>query len=342
MEWRFTSFAQAYFTLGTSSDKLDALAQDIEAHRADLDSYLGLMGVQGIQHTYGAIQKLAQDNNAMKQQLAVIHSLLEAKALGNASAGAGNDPKKKEDAPAPPLPSPSPLPPRADFKIIFVDPYNGGRSAVAAALARLLGGWTAGTGSDWRIDRVCSAGFFVTNRSSCVTEIESLAFAHNWEKLPVVPGDVGPSETAMAALFDNKSYDYPFKTVVRAAATKRKSRGLSRKVFGDFDYIIVFTSREHNNMVSLRQAIVAKDGQEAAPRGRGRIVHLGKYLTLDGIPREITNPAKNADGSDSRVNWNWKVSQMKTAIKSFLRVEMRWRQPAADAAVGSGLMIPED
>ncbi len=326
VQFRFTTFAQAYFTLGTSSDKLEALSRDIEDHRKDIDIYMGLMGVQGIQDNHIGIEKLRQDNAAMKKQLEAIHEMLQAKggpALSPVATQKGEGVSGNK-----PSVSPSPAPRKLDYRVIFVDTFNVGRSVIAASLMDLLKGWTLQTRGDWRIQQTHSAGFFVKKQCSCVGEIETLDFSQKTYKKLMAWGGTPAKKVAVAALLDNKSYDYPFKKTVREALAARRSRGLSRNVFKDYDFIIVLTSREHDNMVALKKALVAKDGKDAAPRGKGRVLHLGRYLAQDNIPTEIYDPSPNEDGSDSRENWNRKVSQLKTAIKAFLREEMSWSQPS--------------
>ncbi|EON98835.1 hypothetical protein UCRPA7_5629 [Phaeoacremonium minimum UCRPA7] len=290
-QFRFKTIAQAYFALGSSSEKLSSIADDIELHRQDLRDYLQLMGCVGINELLVA----GPANSAPK-------------------AGA--------------RPSPSPATPlRTDYKIIFIDPHNVARSVACEALTKLLREWTVRTGGDWRIKLIHSAGFFVKSRSEVTDIIDGLKYTYPSYKMGLSEGNAKPKAVASAAVFDNKLYDYPYKKAIQEEISARRSRGLSKDVFKTYDYIIVFTSREHDNMVKLRKALTARDGKEAAPKGMGRVLHLGHYLTLDGIPREIVDAPKNKDGTESRDNWNWKVSQMKTAIKGFLKQEMRWTQP---------------
>jgi len=338
LQWRFTSFGQAFFTLGTSSEKLEALAKDIEDHRRDIDQYMGFMGIVGMHDANVGIKKLQEDNAALKRQLDAIQKSLGMLQPGNTPApaavvsrpsGSGSTAKAPKHSP-----SPSPAPPlKTDHRILFVDPQNLGRSVVAATLAKLLKEWTVGTGGPWRIKDVDSAGFFVKNNSDCIDVIDSLEFSQKSYKKPMVPGGIKPNEVAVAALFDNKTYDYPFKATVKDALLSRRSKGLRRSIFKDYDFILVFTAREHDNMLALRKALLAKYGKEAAPRGGAKLLHLGRFLSSDGIPREIVDPATNKDGSKSRQNWNQKVSQIKTAIKAFLKEETKWTQPDAKAAV---------
>lgn len=291
LQFRFETMARAYFEFGGNAERLSAIADDIELHRQDLRDYLQLMGCVGINE-------------------------LLVTGPANSAPKAGT------------RPSPSPATPqRTDYNIIFVDPQNIARSVACEALTKLLREWTVRTGGDWRINLVHSAGFFVKNRGEVTDIIESLKYTYPSYNMGMSEGNAKPNAMASAAVFDNKLYDHPYKKTIQDEISARRSRGLSRNVFKTYDYIIVFTSREHDNMIKLRKALIMRDGKEVAPKGKGRVLHLGHYLTLDGIPREIVEAPKNKDGIDSRDNWNWKVSQMKTAIKGFLKQEMRWTQP---------------
>ena len=227
-----------------------------------------------------------------------------------------------------PSPSPSPVPSRRDYKIIFVDPYNEGRSVIAASMVNLIKEWTQVSGDgNWRIKMAASAGFFVKKNSDCVEEIENLSYARKSFKLPLKEGKVAANATAVAALFDNKLYNYPAKKTIRENVDKRHSAGIKRNVFANYDYIVVFTTRELENMLALRKALILKDGNDAAPRGKGRMLLLGHYIKRKDAPvKEILEPQRDKDGSDSRENWNKAVSEMKVAIKGFLKEEMKWTQ----------------
>ncbi|KAK1765199.1 hypothetical protein QBC33DRAFT_544892 [Phialemonium atrogriseum] len=306
---RFKTLAQAYFALGSSPEKLSGLADDIELHRQDLRDHLQLMGCIGINALLvgGSVGAAAQQNLATP----------------GPTTNAGSGPK----LPLSPSPSPSPVASRQDYRVLFVDPTNIARGVVAEALMKLLKEWTLGAGGDWRVKIVHSAGFFVKRGSDVVDTIDSLEFSYPSYRLPMAEGNKKPKEVALAALFDNGAYNFPFKKSVQEHIGAHRSRGLQKDVFKKYDYIMVFTGREHDNMIRLRKALVAKEGKGITQKGKGRIVHLGRYLTLDGIPREIVDAPKDKDGRDSRENWNWKVSQVKIAIKGFLKQEMRWKQP---------------
>ena len=307
-QFRFKTIAQAYFALGSSSEKLTSLGDDIELHRQDLRDYLQLMGCVGI-------NELLVNGPGSSAP---------------ASLQPGNVPAQVTGV----RPSPSPSrPTRKDYNIIFVDPHNVARSVVCEALTKLLREWTVRTGGDWRVQLIHSAGFFVKNRSEVVDMIDSLKYTYPSYKIDMSAGNTKPKATASAAVFDNKLYNYPYKKEIQDQISTRKSRGLPKTIFRTYDYIIVFTSREHDNMIKLRKSLIEREGKEIAPKGKGRVLHLGHYLTLDGIPREIVDAPKNKDGSDSRENWNWKVSQLKTAIKGFLKQEMQWSQPPQGAKI---------
>ncbi|KAI0123593.1 hypothetical protein BJ170DRAFT_88744 [Xylariales sp. AK1849] len=322
--------AQAYFALGSSVKDLEALAGDIDVHRRDINDYMGLMGVQGLQANQDAIQDLKK----------TLQDLLDAKGSPAVPAQPPSpqppkvtgdhrkDKDKAEDKPRP-RPSPSPSPLRKDFKLIFIDPHNLGRSVCAEALMALYREWTNKSGGDWRIKTVHSAGFFTRNQSDSESVINSLDYKYDSYKMEMAKGGLRPNETAIAAVFDNKNFEQmgSYKKKLQTRMEARVSRGIKKDVFNTYDYILVFTGREHDNMIKLRSALVATGEQDAVPKGKGRVLHLGQYLTLDGIPREIVDPPKNSDGTHSRDAWNWKTSQLKIAIRGFLKKEMEWKQP---------------
>jgi hypothetical protein len=145
---------------------------------------------------------------------------------------------------------------------------------------------------------------------------------------------------AMAAVFDNKLYEYPFKQDVKTEVTARTSCGMRKDMFTRFDFIVVFALREHDNMVKLREAVRKRVAAEGGvlPRGKGRVLQLGAYLSRrrDGGVREILTPQVTKDGKKNRENWNWKVSEIKTALKAFLKREMDWEQPDDKGAGATG------
>lgn len=286
MQFRFKIAAQAYFALGSSSDKLQALGNSIEEHRQDLRDLLQVMMGFGI------------------NQLLV----------------GGQGPAIVRQ----PLPSPEPEAPRTDFRIIFVDPYNVARSIVAEAYTNLLREWTLRTGGDWRVKVAHSAGFFVRNRSEVVDSINDIKFLYPSYQLGIKDGKSAPQPTALAALFDNKLFNYSYKQDVKREIESRRSRGITKTIFKTYDYILVFTDREEDNFIRLRKLLINNNGKDTVTAKRkGKVLHLGRYLTSDGARREIVAPKNDSD----REQWNAKVAQIKTATKAFLKGELGWKQP---------------
>ncbi|KAK9780702.1 hypothetical protein SCAR479_01888 [Seiridium cardinale] len=318
--------AQAYFALGSSAKELESLAADIDIHRRDIDGYLGLMGVQGLQANHDTLQE-------MKKEIKALHDLLKAQnQLAPPQPVPPSPPKQSNANKKKPRPSPSPSPPRKDLRIIFVDPHNLGRSVCAEVLTSLYGASTSKTNGAWRIATVHSAGFFCKAGNDCTDLIEKLDYKHGSYKLAMSYGGKKPIEAATAAVFDNKSFgqiEY-VKNLVKQQTDSRVSRGIKKDIFKAYDIILVFTGREHDNMIKLRSAIRASEGKDAAPRDKGRIVHLGRYSTKDGTVKEIMDPPKK-NGVHDRDEWNKKVAELKIAIRSFLEKEMDWTPPGKTA-----------
>ncbi|KAB5581266.1 hypothetical protein GE09DRAFT_1213657 [Coniochaeta sp. 2T2.1] len=107
------------------------------------------------------------------------------------------------------------------------------------------------------------------------------------------------------------------------------SNGLRKDMFPKSDFILVFTSLDHERLLKVKTALVEKEGAETVTaKGKGRVLHLGGYLTLDEIPREIEDPRKaTKEPKVTRADWNWKAAQIKLAVKEFLKQEMQWKPP---------------
>jgi hypothetical protein len=110
---------------------------------------------------------------------------------------------------------PSPAPKREDRRIIFIDPHNLGRSKVAEAYANLLREWTVRTGGQCRVNTAHSAGIQVRDRSDCVDYLEKLK-----TPVPMSSGNKPPLDIAMASVFDNKYFDYPYKAAIKDQMAK--------------------------------------------------------------------------------------------------------------------------
>ncbi|KAH6855571.1 hypothetical protein B0I37DRAFT_58378 [Chaetomium sp. MPI-CAGE-AT-0009] len=304
LKFRASWMAQVWFSVvDNSADKVQVIMEDIDQQRSLLRDYLVLM----------AVEKAYEPTRP------------------------GREPEQKTTLAAPtkrrPPPSPSPTPPRRDYKILFVDPYNEARSVVAEALVKLLAQMTLRARGDWRIGEVSSAGFFTKRRNDAVEAIDGLDYSERSFKLPWRPGGEAPDSTALAAVFDNKWADFPFKKDIRKEMLGRTSRGMPKDVFARFDFVFVFTIREHDNMVKLKEALLRKEGPGAVPRCKGRVLQLGTYLAQKrGQVREILNPVepgnpKSGDLKKNREAWNQQVSEIRTALKGFLKQEMKWAPP---------------
>lgn len=282
LQFRSKHIAQVYFALGSSTSELKDLGAKIEKHNSELHDELQFLSVIGI--------------NQLQVLVGPTHGGLHV---------------------SQPPSSSLPGPPRLDCNVVFVDPYNKARGIVAEAYLKLVREWTVRTGGDWHIKLVHSSGFFVRHHGAHVDLIESVSYRHPSYKLKVVEGGTAPEMTALAALFDNKLFDYPYKAGIKQHIEARQSRGISKNMFQLYDYILVFTNREHDNLVRLRQALVAHEGKAAVTaEGKGRIIHLGSG-------GEILDPKSPGN----RAQWNAKCGEIKTAIKGFLAKEMEWKQP---------------
>lgn len=338
--------AQAYFALGSSVKELEALAANIDYQRQEISQYLSMMGVQGIAENQAVLQgvqkqirdlhklvqaqaKQAAPQPDLEKQIKALNDLLKAQANLNVPPTPANNkiaaPQKSRLSP-----SPSPSPPRKDYRLIFIDPHNLGRGVCAEALTKLYGCATIMAGAVWCVTNVHSAGFFCKKGNDYTSLIENLDYKVGSYKLAMSKGGQPTNDVAIAAVFDNKSFAQIGKfqkETVQKQITSRVSQGIKRDVFKTYDFIIVFTNREHDNMIKLKQAVIASEGKDAASKAKGRVVHLGRYSTKDGTMKEIVDPPKNKDGTQSRDEWNKKVAQLKMAIRRFLEKELGWTIP---------------
>ncbi|KAB5555031.1 hypothetical protein GE09DRAFT_147742 [Coniochaeta sp. 2T2.1] len=305
-QFRFKTVTAAFFALGSSSDKVAELTEDINEHLQGIRDYLILMGFKA------TVLIGEQQQNPQVPPAPVL-----GKPVKPTPASGKNNGKDKRK----PSPSPSPAPPRKDFKIIFIDPGNIGRSVVGEALAKLMKEWTKSANGDWRIQTIHSGGLRVKDKTDLPADIPSLKRD--------IAGVKPPVGLALDAVFDNKAFDFPAKKDVHIAMLKKRSNGLQKDIFKKYDFILVFTSLDHERMLKIKSALIEKEGVGAVTaKGKGRVLHLGSYLTLDGIPREIDDPRKTAkEPKVTRADWNWKTAQIKLAVKEFLKQEMQWKPP---------------
>lgn len=326
LTFRASWMAQVWFSLvDNSADKVEELMKDIDHQRSVLNDYL----------VFVLVEKAYEPSTPRLGRPPERKLLMPPTDNNSGSHNNGGSSVRKR----PVLPSPSPSPPRKDYRILFVDPYNEGRSVIAEALLKLIGQLTlqqaakdqGKDSSNWRIAQISSAGFFIKRRHGATDAVDKLDYSEKSFQLPWRPGGEPPHATAMAAVFDNKWADYPFKREVQGATMSRTSTGLPKDVFATFDFVVVFTMREHDNMVKLKQALSAKKGATPIPCGKGRVLQLGAYLgQKKGQVREIVNTVEGKNGKKNREAWNEKASDIRTALKGFLRQEMKWTAPGGD------------
>lgn len=93
-------------------------------------------------------------------------------------------------------------------------------------------------------------------------------------------------------------------------------------MFKTYDFILVFTGREYENLLLLKKALVQANGSGIAPADKGRIIHLGAYLEKKNTPLEIVDAPKGEDGKASRASWNATTSMIKvSAMYSWSRFD---------------------
>ncbi|KAK0712311.1 hypothetical protein B0T21DRAFT_376398 [Apiosordaria backusii] len=316
LEFRARWISQLWFSLVENSpEKVQTILDDIEYDRGVLSDYLALM----------AVDKSPDDPTPNLAPKNIVNN----KPGSNNAATPKNNNLSSSPTPAKrPSPSPSPTP-RQDFKVLFVDAYHGERSAIAESLLTLFRELTllSKLNTPWRISTISSAGFFVKSSSDLVPIISSLNYSYPSWRLDLKLGGPGvvPRPEALKAVFDNNWANYPFKNVVKSQISSRPSVGLTKVMFRKYDYIFVFTKREHDNMVKLKEAVsaITKEKQKA------RVLHLGMYLGGEILYPKLVNwkGAKEEIEQMNRHEWNKKVAEIKTALKEFLKQEMRWQMP---------------
>lgn len=237
-------------------------------------------------------------------------------------------------------PKPSPSPSRGGRSVLFVDPANLERSIMCHATLSLLRDSTRERGGRSLITTVHSAGYFVENRSDCIDEIKNRPHAVSGFNLSVVAGNRTPYQEVFDLLFQPdsdgsdttpwwKGCDPANKARQEAKFRGWRSVGMRREFFRDFDYIVCFTQREYENLMWLRGAVMAKSGTGAWPEGKGRILHLGMYLSEGSTPARAISQPKNDRGA-----WKATISKLKTALEGFLVKELQWDQSQLKSSSG--------
>ena len=190
---------------------------------------------------------------------------------------------------------------------------------VSQAYASLIREWTVRTQSRWRISEIHSAGLYVKAVSDIVPVQESLGWKMH-------KGGKAPNEVALAALFDNKLFNYAYKEQIKHSASQHKARGLRRKTFIRYDYIILFNRFDRNIMEKLRDATHKQLGKDFVNKDKGKLVVLGEYGNSGNA--EIWEPRKEGEEkTQKREDWNRTVANIKLSFKGFLKKELGWVQP---------------
>jgi len=164
-----------------------------------------------------------------------------------------------------------------------------------------------------------SAGIFIKSRGDVVDIQESLDWRMRW-------GEKTPNEVALAALFDNGLFNYPYKEKVKQSVSRHKSRGLTHKSFTDYDYIIIFSHQHKTKMEQLKAAMHIRQRKQAVNESKGKMILLGEYGA--GKSADIWEPRTDGEAkTQKREDWKRTVSTIKVAFKSFLKKELGWVQP---------------
>ena len=245
LHFRFDIIAQSFFALGGGAKELEKLANNLKRGRDSISEQL--IRLQG----HGMNVLLAQANNPIRR-------------------------------------SPSPRKIRKNLSILFVDSVNEsrsamttlwsayakywkpGRSVVSQAYAELVREWTVRTGNHFPISRIHSAGFHVESRGDLIDMQKSLNFK-------MIPGGKTPRGVALAALFDNKLFNYPYKEKINQSVQQQTSRGLTRLTFLKYDYLILFNYSDRATIERLKDAVLNKFGERAVAKGKAETIVLGKY-----------------------------------------------------------------
>ncbi len=194
---------------------------------------------------------------------------------------------------------------------------------VSQAYASLVREWTVRTQNRWRIAEMHSAGLYVKAQSDIVPVQDSL-------DLKMHKGGKAPNEVALAALFDNNFFNYAYKEQIKQSAWQHKARGLRRKTFSRYDYIILFNRLDRNVMERLRDATQRQLGKQFVNKDKGKLVLLGEYGKSGNA--EIWEPRKEGEEkTQKREDWNRTVANIKLSFKAFLKKELGWVQPSKGA-----------
>jgi hypothetical protein len=145
-----------------------------------------------------------------------------------------------------------------------------GRSVVSQAYAELVREWSIRTGNPWRIARIHLAAICVKARGDLIDVQQSLG-------IKLLPGGKSLRGVALAALFDNHLFNYPYKEKIKQSVKQQTSRGLTQLIFFKYDYLILFNYSDIARIERLKDAVLNKSGGKARPKHKAKIILLGKY-----------------------------------------------------------------
>lgn len=300
LEFRFSLPAKFWHELGPRKEEMASLGESIDKRRKDLSDYLLLLGFQGMN---------------------------ELTDLVNQKTAAGRlTPEPTYASPFQPAP-PREAGTRSDYKIIFVDPYNEGRSVVAEAMARMMREWTKQAGGKWCVSMIHSAGFHTRHQGDIEGFVaDKLVVPKGANTLPWRKGGNHPNPFALKAMFDPSMCRPRVRNEIQPEVTNRRSRGVRKNIFQQYDYIVVFHSREYNNLLALKRTLLSREGPSIAPEGRGMIVHIGAP-TLSGSTMNVLDVDRKTPEEMKPRKWLSKVAEIRGLTQDFLVRRVGWQVP---------------
>jgi hypothetical protein len=214
-------------------------------------------------------------------------------------------------------------PHKSQYNIVFIDPYNEGRSVIAQAYTQLLRNRTLREHGKWPVNWNQSAGFLVKRQSETIAIQESIG-------MKLVNGGEKALATPATCLFEDTPFQSAFKDELWKRTLEHGSRGLTENVFTQYDFVLVFNKQHAKQLEALRAAFAAENMAKA---GMGKLRFLGSYGET-GNP-EIWNPwTRSGEVSTSRAAWEPAVWNIKTSVEGFLRMECGWERPDQGAELG--------
>ncbi|KAJ9634145.1 hypothetical protein H2204_006476 [Knufia peltigerae] len=270
-------------------DELKKLNQRLEEYQTSLNHFIGMV------NTFYIKELIDRDTTNKGKKLAV---------AGTPSAVSR---------------SPSPAK-RQQYRVIFVDPYNEGRSVVAQSYLYLVHQWTVRTENYWPLNKWESAGMRVRARSAFVPQLQALGLS---KPIQFADGNVPSSPNAIDALFGQPYFNYAYKEPIRQGAAKRLSRGLPVDIFDHYEFILVFTKEQQAILEALREHIARTQPKFKEVNQRARILLLGSYSKAG----QIYTPSATGDAEELKKRWGKVINQIKGSVKGFLELECGWKPP---------------